>query len=33
MHVEFWWRILKEGHHLENLGLKGKIILKLMLKK
>jgi hypothetical protein len=28
MHIEFWWRNLKEGDHLQDLGLEGRIILK-----
>ena len=32
MHTGFWWGRLKEGDHLEDLGLEGRIILKLILK-
>jgi hypothetical protein len=27
MRIEFWWENLKEGDHLGNLGVKGRIIL------
>jgi hypothetical protein len=30
VHTGFWWRNLREGEHLEDLGLYGRIILKCM---
>jgi hypothetical protein len=33
MHVEFWWRDLKELDRLEDLGVDERIILKLIFKK
>jgi hypothetical protein len=30
--TRFWWRNLKEGHHLEDLDVDGMIILKLYLR-
>jgi hypothetical protein len=33
VHIEFWWRILRERDHLEDLGVDGKIRLKFILKK
>jgi len=32
-HLEFWCRTLKEGGHLKDLGLEGRILLKWLLKK
>jgi hypothetical protein len=32
VHTGFWWGDLREGNHLGNLGLDGKIILKWILK-
>jgi len=32
MHTGFWWGNLRERNHFEDLGLEGKIILKLTLK-
>jgi len=32
MHTGFWWRNLSERGHLENLGLDGRIMLKLIFK-
>jgi len=33
VHTEFWWRDLKERHHVEDLGIDEKMILKWILKK
>jgi hypothetical protein len=33
VHIVFWWGCLTEREHLEDLGVDGKIILKLVLKK
>jgi hypothetical protein len=33
VHTGFWWAHLREGHHLGDLGVEGRIILKLFLKK
>jgi len=33
LHTGFWWGTLKERDHLEDLGLDGSIILKLIFKK
>jgi hypothetical protein len=30
LHTEFWWGNLSERHHLENVGVDGRIILKLI---
>ena len=32
-HTEFWWRKLRERDHLEDTGVDGRIILKLIFKK
>ena len=31
MHTRFWWRIMRERNHLEDIGIDGKIILKWIL--
>jgi hypothetical protein len=33
MHAGFWWGNLKEGYHLEDLGVVGRLILKWILNK
>jgi len=33
LHTVFWWGTLEEKDHLEDLGLDGKVILKLIFKK
>jgi hypothetical protein len=33
VHIGFWWGDLREGEHLGDLGVDGKIILKLIFKK
>jgi hypothetical protein len=33
MHTEFWWENLKERHHLQDLGIDGRILLKQIFKK
>jgi hypothetical protein len=33
IHIAFWFGILKEGEHLEDIGAVGKIILKLIFSK
>jgi hypothetical protein len=33
MRTKFWWEDINEGHHLEDLGIDGKILLKRFLKK
>jgi hypothetical protein len=33
MHTRFWWGDLRERHHLENLSVDGRIILKCVFKK
>jgi hypothetical protein len=33
MHTRFWWRDLREGDHLEDPGIDGRIILKWIFKK
>jgi hypothetical protein len=33
VHTEFWWRDLRERHHVEDLGINENIILKWILKK
>jgi hypothetical protein len=33
VHTGFWWGDLREGDHLENLGVNGRVILKLIFKK
>ena len=33
MHTEFWWGNLREGDHLEEPGIEGRIILKWILEK
>ena len=33
MHIGFWWRDLREGDHLKNTGIDGRIILKWILEK
>jgi hypothetical protein len=33
IHIEFWWGNLKEGNHLEDLGICGRIILKFIFMK
>ena len=33
MHIEFWWRNLKERDHLEALDLDGRVILRWIFKK
>jgi hypothetical protein len=32
-HTGFWWGNLREGNHLEDIGVDGRIILKLIFKK
>jgi hypothetical protein len=29
MHIGFWWGSLREGEHVEDLGIDGRIILKM----
>jgi hypothetical protein len=33
VHAGYWWGVLKEGDHVRDLGIDGRIILKLMFKK
>ena len=33
MHTGFWWRTLKEGDGLDDVGIDGRVILKRILKK
>jgi hypothetical protein len=33
VHIGFWWGDLREGHHLEDLNIDGRIILKRIFKK
>ena len=33
MHTGFWWGNIRDGDHLEDLGVNGRILLKLILKK
>jgi hypothetical protein len=33
VHAEFWWGSLREGSHLEDLGVHGRVILKWIFKK
>jgi len=31
VHAGFWWRYLREGHHLEDIGVDGRITLRIYL--
>jgi hypothetical protein len=33
VHTKFWWGVLREGDHLEDLGIHGRVILKWIIKK
>ena len=33
MHTEFWWETLREGEHLEDRGVNGRIILEWVFEK